>query len=106
MRLSFSTCSYSEIETKKDTNPNPSNFTITKTERVGNYLIVMIKYHDCTNYEGMKILVFDGDVAENLHKVKRIDPHFCDGDHISPIARFVPTEKGWLMAKTLLATLF
>lgn len=28
-----------------------------------------------------------------------VDPHFCDGEHPAPIARFAPTNEGWKDAK-------
>lgn len=82
-------------------NPNPRNFSIIRSATVGDYTIVMIKYHDCTNYEGKKILVFEKRYvsAESLGEFKFIDPHFCEGQHLSPIARFEPTVRGWEMAR-------
>jgi len=47
----------------------------------------------CTNFEGVKILVFEGDFV--LRSV--IDPHFSED--YSPIARFKPTERGMELAR-------
>ena len=80
-------------------NPNPSNFKIRRMYREYNYLVVELQYPDCTNYEGRKILVFRGVSKQELRKLKRVDPHFCDGKHSSPIARFAPTVEGWRDAK-------
>ena len=41
-------------------NPNPHLFDIIRALLVGNLLIAELKYRGCTNYEGRKILVFDG----------------------------------------------
>ena len=66
---------------------------------MGKYVIAEIRYHGCTNYEGHKILVFDSLTEEQIKLMPILDPHFSkDSPHLSPIARFVPTEKGWDMA--------
>jgi hypothetical protein len=57
--------------------------------------MAMIRYPDCTNYEGRKIVLFENVTEEQIKKLKFIDPHFCNGDHIAPIARYVPTSQGW-----------
>ncbi len=97
-------------KTKKETtpgNPDPNNYQLIKAEEYNGYLVVIIKYPDCTNYEGQKILVFKGITLLQLVNQKLIDPHFFPGDkkYTSPIARFVPTEEGWNMAVALVKTL-
>ncbi|MCK5613733.1 hypothetical protein KAR91_68345 [Candidatus Pacearchaeota archaeon] len=85
-----------EAYKRQPRNPDPSNYEVLKHKQYGSLLIVMLKYHDCTNYEGTKILVFEGIEILDLYKQEVIDPHFCDDvKHHSPIARFVPTEEGW-----------
>ncbi len=84
-----------------DRNPNPSNFQLLDVEQVGRFVIVVLRYPNCTNYEGKKILVFEGVSARAVRSWKKIDPHFCDGGHTSPIARFEPTERGWTRARRL-----
>jgi hypothetical protein len=79
------------------TNPNPANFSILKFEMVGEFLILFVRYPDCTNFEGRKILVFEDISADDLFDQKRLDPHFCE-ECFSPIARFVPTQHGWDLA--------
>jgi len=55
--------------------------------------VEMLRYKDCTNYGGLKILVFKG-----RYKIKeRIDPHFLE-DQPDLLARFRPTEDGWMLA--------
>jgi len=76
-------------------NPNPKNYSIMRSKSIGKYLIVEIKYHDCTNYEGRKIMLYDCTIDE-LMRQKIIDPHFCDNKkYLSPIARFEPSKRGW-----------
>jgi hypothetical protein len=77
-------------------NPNPSNFNIIGAKEIGNYLVAEIEYHDCKNYEGRKILVFENLSIKKLKEFKHIDPHFSNSDkYKSPIARFEPTVQGW-----------
>jgi hypothetical protein len=78
-------------------NPKPNNYKIVKELQIKDYLIIQIKYLDCTNYEGNKILVFRSTLKNILNRNKGlIDPHFSDNKKfISPIARFRPTSIGW-----------
>lgn len=81
-------------------NPDPGNYQLLRAEERHGYLLVMIKYPDCTNYEGHKILLFAEMTLLQLVNQKLIDPHFFpSGSQVaSPVARFVPTEQGWDMA--------
>ncbi len=100
-----------ELRDNANKNPNPKNFRILNayqynTPKSKNYILVSVKYEGCTNYEGQKILVYEcnrfcRDLSE-FFKLKSLDPHFCDGDHFGPIARFVPTKDGWQMAITFI----
>lgn len=81
-------------------NPDPKNFFIEKTEVFDRFVIIQVVYPDCTNFEGKKILVYEDVSANDIHRLGYLDPHFCDDKHISPIARFIPTDKGWRYAKT------
>ena len=88
-------------------NPDPANYEILEDWACGDiceeyYLVVRIKYPDCINYEGEKILVYKDITLEELRNQKLIDPHFSDKKRFtSPIARFVPTQEGWNMAVQL-----
>lgn len=83
--------------------PDPTNFTVVKTKIVNGYPILWVHYPDVQNYEGNKILMYDKNFDLELIS-KRIDPHFfTEGD--SPIARFVPTVAGLVMAVKLAETL-
>jgi hypothetical protein len=52
-----------------------------------------VKYDDCTNFEGVKIMVFKGQYKNRIW----LDPHFAENEK-APIARFKPTSEGWDMA--------
>lgn len=100
-KSSYSSLEYSSKVIQNDNlpNPRPDNYKIIRHKKIDNFLIIEIKYLDCTNYEGKKILVFEGYKVGDLRKQKLIDPHFCENKRfISPIARFEPTERGWNFA--------
>ena len=82
-------------------NPNPYRYEILRHEQIGNWLLVEIKYPDCTTYEGRKILLYFKTTLERLKRQTSIDPHFSNSNMISPFARFEPTQSGWSAAKRL-----
>jgi len=73
-------------------NPDPNRFNIVDIYYNGKNTVVRVKYEGCTNYEGLKIMVYKGFL--DTKDIKELDPHFCE-NHVSPIARFEPTEEGW-----------
>lgn len=90
-------------------NPNPDKYDILdKYEYTNNsctYVVLLIKYVGCTNYEGQKILLYQNCTFMDLMFQKTLDPHFCDNpNHIYPIARFIPTLEGWEMALRFVQT--
>lgn len=86
-----------------DLNPDPNNWKILQAKEVGKFLILMMEYPNCTNYEGKKILLFEDITLIDLVNQKQIDPHFfpANSNFKSPIARFEPTTRGWYMAEIL-----
>jgi hypothetical protein len=76
-------------------NPDPYKFEILRREKIGNFVIAKIHYVGCTNYEGIKILVYNDCIIADIIKSKQLDPHFCEQCKLSPIARFEPTDRGW-----------
>lgn len=83
-------------------NPDPKNYRILRSEQIDRMLLVELIYPDCTNYEGRKILLFKDVTLSQLERQGSIDPHFSESTKFaSPIARFVPTEEGWLWAKVI-----
>lgn len=85
--------------------PEPDQWEVVRTETFPNACVAEIRYPNCTNYEGRKILVFKvvGGFSAVMKKNKGLlDPHFFEGaDYISPLARFEPTSIGWSLATTL-----
>lgn len=77
--------------------PDPNNWTVVRTHQVGSNLVAELKYPNCTNYEGRKILLYKDCDVMKLAKQTHLDPHFLPGQ-LSPIARFEPTPEGWELA--------
>jgi len=94
-----------KIVYKQLPNPDPSNYKILREKSIGKYLLIVVNYPDCKNYEGNKILLYENVTMQQLTKQKLVDPHFSDNAKFySPIARFEPTEKGWKMALKFIET--
>lgn len=89
-------------------NPNPERYGLMDYFSEGHSFAIKLRYEGCTNYEGIKILVFNNtSLSEVIKKNKnKIDPHFSDNKNfISPIARFEPTSFGWTLAQNLVRKL-
>lgn len=90
-RLDGSSSSTSELS-NPNPNPNPNNYTVVTSQQVGDLFVSKIRYPNCTNFEGIKIIISDF----NPKRRTTIDPHFTQNGGI--IARFMPTDEGWSMA--------
>ena len=77
-----------------------SNFRILKHCQKDKFLVVKIRYNNCGNFEGEKILIYKNITIKDLENMKIIDPHFSN-ENISPIIRIIPTNDGWKMALEL-----
>jgi hypothetical protein len=82
--------------------PNPKNFEILKQVHRPQGQVLIVKYPDCTNYEGVKVLVYK--TSKFLGNMSELDPHFDKGGK-SPFARFEPTPAG-IAAAIKLAEMF
>lgn len=80
--------------------PDPTRWGIIKKVEFDNAYVLKVRYYDCTNFEGIKVMVFKGKYVPRKH----MDPHFCESKN-SPIARFIPTQEGWDMALALASNL-
>lgn len=83
-----------ELKKKINQNPDPYNYEVVDVYQSGDYLCLKVKYPNCTNAEGVKIMVIKESLL-GLIKRKSLDPHFGAND--APIARFEPTAIGWEM---------
>jgi hypothetical protein len=88
-------------------NPNPLRFEIERCIQCGKALVIKVRYPDCTNYEGLKIMVYkDATMFELRDQKLGIDPHFSQSTRAkSPFARFEPTARGWKEAVKLAMSL-
>ncbi len=84
-------------------NPNPTKFECIKAEVVNNHTIAEIVYSGCTTFEGRKLLVLSKPLTlSEINDMSKLDPHFLNDTHIV-VARFVPNEQGWKLARKCLA---
>lgn len=103
--LSRSSCSSYDKPEKTQVNPlnpDPSNFIIEKYQELNGFLLMLVRYPNCTNYEGNKILVYKDLTYAQVKKFKTLDPHFSNNkNYASPMARFEPTLIGWGYARRM-----
>lgn len=92
----FKSC-YTNLEVP---NPSPYAWELLDYRQYNNAYVLKVLYTGCTNFEGVKIMVFKGTYS---HKAC-LDPHFSE-EVYSPLARFIPTEEGWVLANTIASTL-
>ena len=77
-------------------NPRKDRWRLLEGCLLQNSYVLKVKYLDCTNFEGVKIMVFTGKYTDK----DEMDPHFADDDP-SLIARFRPDAQGWALALEL-----
>tara|TARA_B100000745_G_scaffold294080_1_gene236639 strand:- start:357 stop:719 length:363 start_codon:yes stop_codon:yes gene_type:complete len=88
--------------TKTSPNPNKYRFDIISEECLGDYLIAVVQYPDCTTYNGYKTSVYKG--VNTLEGIKELDPHFIENDN-APIARFPGNDYGLNLARQFVESL-
>lgn len=74
-------------------NPNPGSYRVIKVLKYSRAHVVIAHYIGCTNFEGNKVMVYQGPYREMGVR----DPHFQEHEY-SPVARFPPTELGIKLA--------
>lgn len=82
--------------------PDPYKFEIIKLEHCAGNTIIEAKYEGCLSFNGHKLMLLAG--LHNQEDIKTLDPHFMEGYAV--LARFIPNELGWRMAKDCVATLW
>ena len=78
-------------------NPDPARWRLLRKHQYPHAYVLIVRYLDCTNFEGLKVMVYLG---RYLKRPERLDPHFAKTDD-SPIARFKPDAQGIALAKAL-----
>ena len=81
--------------------PNPSEFVILEIFEKNNMTLAIVNYPNCTNYEGLKVMVYIGNLKTAIEHSTFLDPHFLEKG-LSPFARFEPTMHGIKIAKAML----
>lgn len=93
-------CPVSVVIERPAPNPDPRRWRLVErrlVERNGRKAtLLLVDYPDCSNFEGRKIMVYEGDFTPG----PVLDPHFCEWPFHgqSPIARFPPTVRGGAIA--------
>lgn len=91
-----------QMEKLKQETPDPLNWQLMDVKEVGRFTALKVQY-SIKLHNGLKILVYRASFKD-LMKQKHLDPHFGDEASVSklnyhyPIARFEPTENGWVDA--------
>ena len=91
----FRGCGNNDFASLQSINPDPNRFKILQSCQYNDLVILKVKYFGCTNFDGVKVLVFKAKDFMQLDSGK-LDPHFCQG--LSPMARFRPDDEGISMA--------
>lgn len=73
--------------------PQPHRFTIQRLKPMGKHTIAWVHYPGCTTYRGNKLLVFSVPPSV-IRGATLLDPHFIEGNPLSPIARFPASPEG------------
>ena len=98
----LSTIRSAESKCNMPPNPNPYKFEILDIFEENNFTVVKVNYIGCTNFEGIKILLFEGNIKDEVLKLNALDPHFMENGKFTLLARFRPDEKGWKLLNILL----
>ena len=72
-------------------NPDPSRWELISCTQFAFAYVLVVKFLDCTNYEGVKVMVYEGQCPSDIEE-RPLDPHFTENG--GPIARFRPTDRG------------
>lgn len=81
--------------------PDAANFRILDAYAAGGLSLIRVEYPGCLNYEGQKVLLLRKNIEE-IQQLSLLDPHFLQKDENGLLARFVPTDEGWLLGFKLL----
>lgn len=77
-------------------NPDPSRWELLELHQFSKGYALKVRYLDCTNFEGVKVMVFEGRYVPGK---RPLDPHFAERG--GPYARFRPDAVGMRLAIAL-----
>lgn len=92
-----------EPEVRLPPTPDPLNYIVEDTERVGSNLVMKVRYPNCAlcSFEGLKVMVFLAVTEKQALRWRHINPHFRSDKNLpiteapSPAARFPGSPAGW-----------
>jgi hypothetical protein len=82
-------------------NPDPRRWKILNIYQYDHAYVLKVRYLDCTNFEGVKVMVFKG---RFYGPPTELDPHFSRNNN-SPVARYKPNNEGLELARDLASRL-
>ena len=71
-------------------------FTVLERKEIPPFLVARLKFSECHNFNGEKIIVWEGAEIDPIRGRVIIDPQFREGANI--VAMFEPTQRGWAYA--------
>lgn len=89
----------------RTSNPDPKKFKYLSLAQVKDNVVAKVQYEGCTNYEGIKIILYRNTKVVDLANAKVLDPHFTKTGLLRPFARFEPTPEGMQAAHALAESL-
>lgn len=92
-------CGKYDGESLVSVNPDPGKFDILERHlsRGGAYTALLVHYKGCSNFEGWKLLIMEGDHTDTVYS--SLDPHFAEGSDL--VARFSPDDRGLKLASVM-----
>lgn len=90
----FSSTTTKHYTSDQNTTPNPNkhNFSVETEKKIGNLLIALVHYPNCTTYNGNKVLVIKNETT--VRNKVQLDPHFLEDNDLDIIARFPASDEG------------
>jgi hypothetical protein len=76
-------------------NPQPNRWELLKHHQFKDFYVLKVRYLDCTNFEGIKIMIYKGKFDPKYKG--ELDPHFSEHWN-SPVIRVKPCLGGWAIA--------
>lgn len=87
-------------------NPDPEKFVIMHEQTIGQYLVLLVNYPSCKNFEGRKLMVYKGWKSSKdllFFNGGKLDPHFANSKG-APIARFAPVSSSLEYIERMIGT--
>jgi hypothetical protein len=96
------TCSSYRSQDAVAPNPQANRWELLKHHQFKGFYVLKVKYLDCTNFEGVKIMIYKGKFDPKYKG--ELDPHFSESWN-SPVVRVKPSLGGWMLALQIASAL-